>query len=156
MRIKLKAVLPWVLKIPFFAYLFFLTLIHLLLFFGVVFYSIAEEGFINSFFMNLFCFFMMSIVYFLLVGTGLLGYYFQRKKNMGSAWYVIWFVVQLFFLFVVPHLLDFDQVGDCYNDGGVWDHHEERCRYDCQKWDKELGCIPLNIEPITAEISSSQ
>ena len=29
----------------------------------------------------------------------------------------------------------------CADDGGIWDDEKEICRYDCDAWDKEKGCI---------------
>lgn len=30
---------------------------------------------------------------------------------------------------------------NCIDFGYVWDYDEHRCRQDCRKWDKELGCL---------------
>ncbi len=39
--------------------------------------------------------------------------------------------------------LIFDDIGGCLEMGGVWDDDLKICRYDCLKWTKEDGCIPL-------------
>ncbi len=31
----------------------------------------------------------------------------------------------------------------CADDGGVYDYHENRCRFDCKQWTERDGCIPL-------------
>ena len=52
--------------------------------------------------------------------------------------------------------LVFDDAGYCLEHGGVWDHDQKICRYDCLAWTKETGCIPHDDpgskpEPVLSE-----
>lgn len=35
----------------------------------------------------------------------------------------------------------FDKAGNCLDAGGVWDSNRKECRYDCDKWQEDKGCI---------------
>lgn len=48
-------------------------------------------------------------------------------------------IVGFIFLLFRFHILD-----DCQDLGGVWDGEYNECRFDCQKWSKETGCILLS------------
>lgn len=143
---KLKNAFFITLKFIFLGYLVALTVFILYSIINVFFAAIAEEGLKIGFLLWLFFFCCAFLIWIPLVLSGFLGYICYRRNNKKRAFklYIFWVFFHIFFFFILPHFPDFDQVGDCYKDGGVWDRNEERCRYDCKGWNKELGCIPLD------------
>lgn len=41
-----------------------------------------------------------------------------------------------------------DFVGDCADDGGVWDDEYRVCRFDCMHWNEKDGCILRSDEEL--------
>lgn len=41
-----------------------------------------------------------------------------------------------------------DLVGDCADDGGVWDDEYKVCRFDCNHWNAKEVCILLSDEEL--------
>lgn len=50
----------------------------------------------------------------------------------------------LFWAMVIGYV--FDEVGDCAENGKVWDYNEKRCRDDCLTWNEVNGCIYMDEE----------
>ena len=59
---------------------------------------------------------------------------FYKMLLYGFALIGIAFVTAMFFFY-------FDSVGNCLDAGGVWDEDQKICRRDCDKWEKDKGCI---------------
>ena len=54
------------------------------------------------------------------------------------------FLISVLIVFTVSFYLYFDKHGNCLDDGGVWDEKQHKCRFDCDKWQKDIGCIVFN------------
>ncbi len=66
-------------------------------------------------------------------------------------WNVCAFLGLLFIGFVLFYL--FDDASRCISEyHGVWDGHQNICRYDCLKWTEETGCIPLSTNKTNEKI----
>ena len=59
-----------------------------------------------------------------------------------AQWIVAIFAI-CFVILIVTYALIYDDSAWCLEHGGVWDGHQKACRYDCESWNKEEGCVPL-------------
>ena len=50
--------------------------------------------------------------------------------------------------FMSIFMRNIDLVGDCADDGGVWDDEYRVCRFDCVHWNEKDGCILLSDEEL--------
>jgi hypothetical protein len=72
----------------------------------------------------------------------------RLKKIFRNVIFILWnifaiigLVVSAYFLYLV-----FDEKGYCLSEQhGVWDDEQNICRYDCIKWEKERGCITIDM-----------
>ncbi len=69
----------------------------------------------------------------------------KRQKTFKAVVVLYYGALITFFLILIGGLLYlfFDDVGNCLDADGIYDHNRKECRYDCLKWTKEEGCIPL-------------
>lgn len=70
------------------------------------------------------------------------------KRFLNILRYVFWLLViippMLFWAMVIGYV--FDEVGDCAENGKVWDYNEKRCRDDCLTWNEVNGCVYMDEE----------
>ena len=67
---------------------------------------------------------------------------------ISKAIFKIFVYLMAFCGFMCIFLRNIDLVGDCADDGGVWDDEYEICRFDCEHWNKNEGCILRSDEEL--------
>jgi len=67
---------------------------------------------------------------------------------ISKAIFKIFVYLMAFCGFMCIFLRNIDLVGDCADDGGVWDDEYRVCRFDCNHWNAKEGCILLSDEEL--------